>query len=794
MNASYRSQSRTTVEVAFFHSIRGKLLLLFLAVALIPLAMTSGVAIIQLNTARATTDEVSKNYLPGIINLDNADIALNHISQAQKNHIVVRDGNLMSSLEAEIRTQQNSLETSLAAIETTLDAAKERETFHELQDALDSFLQLNEEVLNLSRSNRTEEAQALSVGAANTAFEEAHHLLEAIREINVASSEEASQAADIAAQSGFVLTLTITVVAAIAVFVVAFFVAGSIARPVLNVTEVAQKLAVGDVNQAVAAKSRDEIGLMVAAFNQMIAYQQQMAGVAEQLAQGDVTAKVAPQSEKDVLGHAFSRMIAYQQQMAGVAERLAHGDVTANVTPQSEKDILGHTFNQMIAYQQQMAQVAGQLAKGDLTAEVIPQSDKDVLSNAFRQMITNLRDLIGQIIGTANTVGSASQQLATVAEQAGQASQQVASTIQQVAQGTTQQTQGVTEATSNVEQLSRAAEGIARGAQEQAGGVQRTSGLISEMVGIVEQVGQVARSVSEANAQVTQVARYGSGTVGQAGQGMDTIRARTLAAANKVKEMSERSREIGRIVEAIDDIADKTDMLALNAAVEAARAGEHGRGFAVVADQVRKLSEDSKSATRDIGTLIERVQEAVREVIIAMDSTVSEVGNGTRLVSDTVKSLEEILQAAEGAAALAERITNAVTQLRQKSEGVVTAIESVSAVVEENTAVAEEMAASSREVMDAMEGVAGVAEENSASAEEVSASAEEMSAQVEEVVASTQELSLMAEQLRGAVAQFRLGEASSIQAERRTERPRQWPQAAPMLVGRLGNGYDKRAK
>jgi methyl-accepting chemotaxis protein len=247
---------------------------------------------------------------------------------------------------------------------------------------------------------------------------------------------------------------------------------------------------------------------------------------------------------------------------------------------------------------------------------------------------------------------------------------------------------------------------------------------------------------------------------------MDTILARTLAAANKVKEMSERSREIGRIVETIDDIADKTDMLALNAAVEAARAGEHGRGFAVVADQVRKLSEDSKSATRDIGMLIERVQEAVREVIAAMDNTVTEVGNGTRLVSDTVKSLAEIVQAAEGAAALAERITGAVAQLRQKSEGVVSAIEVVSAVVEENTAVAEEMAASSREVMDAMEGVAGVAEENSASAEEVSSSAEEMSAQVEEVVASAQELSLLAEQLRGAVAQFQVEEIISFQPER----------------------------
>ncbi len=445
------------------------------------------------------------------------------------------------------------------------------------------------------------------------------------------------------------------------------------------------------------------------------------------------------------------------QNVAQAATRLAEGDVDQELTLTGQDEIgqMANAFRQMITYQQQMAQVAGRLAQGDLTASVTPQSDKDVLGNAFSLMITNLHSLIGQVAETANTVGAASGQVATAAEQAGQASQQVAGSIQQIAQGTSQQTQSVTEATSNVQQMARASEGIARGAQEQAQSVEKTSELAIEMAGIVSQVGQVARSVSEANAKVTQAARSGVSAVGQTGQGMDTIRARTLVAADKVKEMGNRSKEISRIVETIDDIADKTDMLALNAAVEAARAGEHGRGFAVVADQVRKLSEDSKAATRDIGELIERVQETIREAIGAMESTATEVDNGTRLAGDTARSLEEILQAAEGAAALAEQIAGAVVQLRQKSEGVVAAVEAVSTVVEENTAVAEEMAANSQEVTQAMEAIASVAEENSAAAEEVSASAEEMSAQVEEVVASAQELASLAEQLSEAVAQFR---------------------------------------
>jgi methyl-accepting chemotaxis protein len=269
--------------------------------------------------------------------------------------------------------------------------------------------------------------------------------------------------------------------------------------------------------------------------------------------------------------------------------------------------------------------------------------------------------------------------------------------------------------TNGVEQMAQAADGVARGSQEQAQSVQKTSVLINEMADVVDQVEKITGLAVEGDTGVQQeeITR---------GSELGTIRTRTAIAVRKVKEMGLRSKEIGRIVEAIDDIADKTDMLALNAAVEAARAGEHGRGFAVVADQVRKLSEDSKEATRDINQLIERVQGAV----------------------------DEAISSAEGAADLAEQISTAMVQLKQKSEGVVAAIESVGTVVEENTAVSEEMAANSQEMTDAMSGVVSIAEENSASAEE-------MAAQIEEVVASAEELSALAEQLREATAQFELG-------------------------------------
>lgn len=488
---------------------------------------------------------------------------------------------------------------------------------------------------------------------------------------------EQNQSEVMASINRFVLTsIVIDLVIILAIILIVVFVTRSIARSIREMAEVAGKLAVGNLNQQVDVKGKDEIGVLARSFQQIIKYQSEMAATARQIASGDLTGNVKALSENDELGLAFSTMI--------------------------EK----------------------------------------------------LNETVGQVSQSAINLDEAANQLSSASNQAGQATGQISTTIQQVAKGTTDQAGAITKTAAAVEQMSQAIEGVAKGAQEQSQAVARASEITEQINSAINQVAGNAEAVTKGSALASEAARKGSDTVEQTLSGMQSIKTKVGLSAEKVQEMGLRSQEIGAIVETIEDIASQTNLLALNAAIEAARAGEHGKGFAVVADEVRKLAERSSLATKEIGSLINGIQNTVAEAVKAMEEGSREVENGVANANAAGAALTDILNAAEAVNAQAALASEASERMKLASEQLVVAVDSVSAVVEENTASTEQMAANSGEVNQAIESIASVSEENSAAIEEVSASTEEMTAQVEEVTASASELSSMAQALKAVVSQF----------------------------------------
>ncbi|WP_183184772.1 MULTISPECIES: methyl-accepting chemotaxis protein [Brevibacillus] len=115
-------------------------------------------------------------------------------------------------------------------------------------------------------------------------------------------------------------------------------------------------------------------------------------------------------------------------------------------------------------------------------------------------------------------------------------------------------------------------------------------------------------NIFSASQQALDKAESGTVTINEMKDQVQVIASVTHETNASVSVLNRYSLQIGEVLRSISQIANQTKLLALNASIEAARAGEHGSGFAVVAGEVRKLAEESTSATDQIASLLYNIQ------------------------------------------------------------------------------------------------------------------------------------------------------------------------------------------
>ncbi|MCK9395759.1 MAG: methyl-accepting chemotaxis protein [Methylobacter sp.] len=201
--------------------------------------------------------------------------------------------------------------------------------------------------------------------------------------------------------------------------------------------------------------------------------------------------------------------------------------------------------------------------------------------------------------------------------------------------------------------------------EEQAASLEQTAASMEELTSTVQHNAKNAKQANQLAIGAAEIAGQGGIVVGQVVTTMDMI--------------NESARKVVEIISVIDGIAFQTNILALNAAVEAARAGEQGRGFAVVAAEVRNLAQRAAAAAGEIKNLI--------------GDSVEKVEDGTKLVAQAGKTMEEIVTAIHGVTAIMSEIRAASIEQTSGIEQVNKAIGQMDDVTQQNAALVEQAAA-----------------------------------------------------------------------------------------------------
>ncbi|HEX4622356.1 MAG TPA: ABC transporter substrate-binding protein, partial [Myxococcaceae bacterium] len=199
--------------------------------------------------------------------------------------------------------------------------------------------------------------------------------------------------------------------------------------------------------------------------------------------------------------------------------------------------------------------------------------------------------------------------------------------------------------------------------------------------------------------EVTATAERGQSLVVDSVKGMYRIQETVRRAAEIVDSLGQRSFEIGRIVDVIQEVADQTNLLALNAAIIAAQAGESGRAFGVVADEIRGLAERTARSTREIGTLVGGVRDAVDTAVALVKEAREQASTGVALGDRASGALNEIRTITGRTFAAVEATVAETARLESQGTGVGEASRRVARQVDEVTRAAVEQAAHGRELV-----------------------------------------------------------------------------------------------
>lgn len=381
------------------------------------------------------------------------------------------------------------------------------------------------------------------------------------------------------------------------------------------------------------------------------------------------------------------------------------GDLTRRLHIASEDEIgmLGKWFNKFAEGMQYMVKEIFGISRE------VSSASKEIESSS-REIIEAVQKQLKAAADTSASIKEMDASIKTIAEE----TDALNSSSREVADSVHTMSGSVDDVKVNIEKLFYSASSTTSSINEIAISINQVASHVDELFKKTE---DVVSSIFEISSTVKEVENYsrvqaelaekvredaedlGMASVVKTKEGIEKVSEEVASTALVINRLGERSKEIGKILTVINDIADTTHLLALNATILAAQAGDHGKGFAVVARQVKDLATKTTASTKEIAELISQVQTEVAVAVESMQRSSEKVADGVRLSHDAQEGLMKILDSTRRSFDMAKLIEKATIEQTKGAGQITNVVQIISNMVSDIKSAANEQSLASNEIL-----------------------------------------------------------------------------------------------